>query len=413
MIRFSANRIWQNWQNVDANLSAKEETLHKGFREYPPAFPECLPTKEDLAKMQAWSDNLKSQNIETLIICGIGGSALGAKAITSLVDPFTPKLFFWEGPHPQLLQYLGRLAEQRKTALLFISKSGTTLETRTNYALYRQFFPSAPLYYVTSEPEKIEDLVVTKEHVFLIPKPLGGRYSVISPVGLLPAYFLGVDVDSLVAGFKAGLEAWDISIPLAQNGAKIVANEYYELFQANFTGAVFWIYAHDLKGWGAWLIQLWAESLGKKTEVHATPILNLGPEDQHSVLQYYMQGPNHFIHTFIHTNSYGRHDTVVPAEYAVESANQSLWKVLHSQMQSIEIALTEQNRPVAEFVLPELTIYQLGKWFAFWMYVVTYLGYLWELNPFDQPGVESGKIYCKKLLSGVSLKLPTTELLEF
>lgn len=413
MISFSTNHVWRNWQSANVHFSHLEEAFHRGYKCFPPAFVNHVPTEEDLAKMLSWSDNLKSRGIEVLVVCGIGGSSLGAKAIYSMVDPFSERLFFWEGSHPQLLRQVGRLAERRKTALLFVSKSGTTLETRTNFALFRQFFPSLPVYFVTSEREKIKDLVTTEENVFILPQPLGGRYSVISPVGLLPAYFIGADVDSLVQGFRYGVEAWDIAIPIPQNPAKQVANQYYELFRANFTGAVFWVYARELQGWGSWLIQLWGESLGKKSEIHATPILNFGPEDQHSVLQYYMQGPNQYLHTFIHTDSYGSHDTVVPQDAQVESANLPLWKVLHSQMQSIELALTEENRPVCEFVLPELSMYQLGKWFAFWMYVVTYLGYLWDVNPFDQPGVEQGKQYCKKLLLGSQTSLPNTEILEF
>ncbi len=410
-IEFSTNRIWKNWQPSRAHQSI-EDKLHAGYKKFPPAFTEHISTDQEMAAMQQWSDKLKSSGVEILVVCGMGGSSLGAKAIQSLLDPHSDQIFFWEGPHPQVLRHIGRVAENRKTALLVVSKSGNTLETRTNLALFRQFFPGVREYFITSEPDKIKDLGATKENTFLIPKPLGGRFSVMSPVGIMPGYFMGADMESLMRGFREGIEAWDIAIPVANNAAKIVAQQYFELFRAGYQGAIFWVYANDLMGWGRWLIQLWGESLGKKVEVQAVPLLNQGPEDQHSVLQYFMEGPNQFVHTFVHAGSYGTHDTVVPGDFPAESANHSLWEVLNAQMRSIELALGEENRPVSDFIVPEMDMYNLGKWFAFWMYIISYMGYLYDINPFDQPGVEKGKIYCKKLLTGIAVEPPTTKVLE-
>lgn len=398
-IQFSTNAVWQNWQGSISDAKA-EEKMHAGWKAYPPAFVSHYAKADDL---QAYFDvisKLKADGVESLVIMGIGGSSLGSIALQHFFDRYSKKLYFWEGPHPQTMRHIGKMAETKKTAVLWISKSGSTLETRTSLALFRQFFPGVPEYFVTSEPKKIADLKPKPENIFHIPEPLGGRFSIVSPVGILPAMFLGFDIVSFLSGFEEGVEAWDISNPVSGNTAKKTAMQYKEILTAGFSGVVFWVYSQELQGWGKWLVQLWGESLGKKPEVAAFPIMAAGPEDQHSLLQYFMEGPNTFIHNFVHVNSYGSHDTVVPDSVKTEAVNHSLFEVLNAQMRSIELALDEVKRPVSEYILPDLSASILGRWMCFWMYVVSYVGYLYEVNPFDQPGVEAGKIYCKKLLTG-------------
>lgn len=410
-IDFSTNRIWKNWQSSNFN-QINEERFHAGYKKYPPAFVMDSANAEHLSAYKQAVEKMKQDHIEILIVIGIGGSSLGGKAIKAMHNPYDTSVFFWEGTHPQDFYHLGKTSEKSKTGVLWVSKSGSTLETRTNLALYRQFFPGTPEYFVTSSPEKIQDLKPAQENIFLIPENLGGRFSMFSPVGLIPGYFMGADIDSFVASFQSGIQSWDISIPMENNAAKQLASQYFSLLQNRFLGVVFWVYSAEMIGWGDWLIQLWGESLGKRAEIAALPLLARGPEDQHSMLQYFLEASNSYVHTFVHVDSYGAHDTVVPQEFPGEFGNHSLWEILNAQQKSIGLAFSETLRPVGEFMLPDATFTNTGRWFAFWMYVVSYIGYLYEINPFDQPAVEKGKIYCKKLLSGKDVEPAVSKVLE-
>lgn len=389
-IIFSTNRPWQNWQ-TDTGITEADEKLHSSVKEYGMPFAEKQLTSEEFARLSEWALNLKATGVETLIVAGIGGSTLGARAIRSVFSRYSDSVIFWEGPHPQKLMRIGKIAENEKTALLFISKSGTTLESRTNLAIFRQFFPEVPEYFITESPENIADLSPVKENIFSFPAAIDGRYSVISAAGILPGLFMGADMDGFLNGYREGHSAWDVSVPYDENGAKIAALQYYNLIRAGFDSFTFWTYARDLRAWSDWLIQLWAESLGKEGRVRALPVATKGPEDQHSLLQYFTDGPNHTAHTFFHTESYGVHDTVVPDDIPVASAGSSLWQVLQNQMKSTERQLSENKRPVSEFMLPALDMTQLGKLMTFWMYTVTYTGFLLDINPYTQPGIEKGK----------------------
>ena len=411
-IDFFSNRIWKNWQNT-GNTARYEELFHSGYKMYPPSFVKDSSKVADLGPYKAVAEQMKNDGIEILAVVGIGGSSLGGKAIHNLFNAYSDRIFFWEGPHPSAFYHMGKTAESRKVGLLWISKSGSTLETRTNLALFRQFFPGTPEYFVTSNPEKIADLNPPADKIFVFPEDLGGRFSMVSPVGIIPGFFLGADMEGFVQSFQSGIEQWDVSIPTENNAAKQIASQYFSLLENRFEGVVFWVYAAEMMGWGRWLVQLWGESLGKRSNISALPYLAQGPEDQHSMLQFFLEASNSYMHTFVHVGGYGVHDTVVPQEFPGEFGNHTLWEILQAQQKSIGLALSENLRPVSEFTLPGLEMQNMGRWFALWMYVVTYLGYLYEINPFDQPAVEKGKIYCKKLLAGSDVEPAVSKVLEF
>jgi glucose-6-phosphate isomerase len=398
-VQFSANKYWMNWQSL-GRAHELDMLMHAGSKKWPASFSTDYMKASELAPFEKWASELRQLDAQSLIVIGIGGSSLGGIALKALIDPHSDKLIFWEGPHPSKLQKIAQIAEHKQTAVLFISKSGTTLETRANLSLFRQYFPGIPEYFVTSEPAEIKDLGANSKNTFLIPKNLGGRFSIVSPVGVMPALFVDYNVKAFLTGFDEANAEWEISIPVTENVAKQTAIHFYNLFAARFTGVAFWVYAADLVEWGRWLVQLWAESLGKKPHIAALPLILQGPEDQHSQLQYFMEASNRHLHCFVHTQSYGSRDSLMTEEVRGDFMNKSQSQVLNAQMRSIEAALSANERPVAEYLLSDLSEVEMARWFCFWMHVVTYLGYLWEINPFDQPGVEAGKIICKKLLRG-------------
>lgn len=404
-IEYFNNDIWQ--RSLDGNFNEQiDEIFSRGNKKWPAIFAKEFCEEEELKKLKDVALSMREQGINTLIIIGMGGSARGSKAIRSFFGISDFELFFWEGSHPQILSRISQLVEERHVGILWISKSGSTLESRTNLALFRGLFQKVPEYFITSHPEKIADLQPKQENIFLIPKALSGRYSVVSPVGLLPGFFVGADMFTFMEGFHSGLSKWDVSFPFTGNSAKQIAWQYYQLLRNNYHGVVFWIYSNELLPWGDWLMQLWSESLGKMTGTHALPILARGPEDQHSLLQFFLDGPNNFLHTFFHTSGYGMLDTSIISENADDLKDHSQWDILSTQLQSVAGALSRKARPVSMFELPGLysgtniQMQILGEWMSFWMFVITYIGYLYEVDPFSQPAVELGKTLTQKYLSG-------------
>lgn len=401
-VQFSANSRWSRSHSSDT-IAWAEDKIHEGHQKFPPAFAEKTFDKTLLEQAEKWARNLHAQEVHDLIVIGMGGSSLGAKALESVIQhAFIGKekyqLHFWEGTHPTAIAEILHKLEQRRVAGLFVSKSGTTLESRSMLALFRQFFPESPVTFVTSYPDKVQDLNPDPAGVFLIPGNLGGRYSVISPVGILPAAFLKGNIHALVGSFYQTLEKLDVEIPFVENPAKQTALAYYRLFTSGFHTNVLWSYAREYRPMVDWLVQLWAESLGKNETIRALPVAAHGPEDQHSLLQYYMAGANEYVHTFFHVGTYGSYSIPIPSDFPVLSAGKSLWRILQSQMKSIEMALDKEGRPILEILSQEPEIKTTGAMMAFWMRVVAFMGGLYGINPYDQPGVEAGKVYCKEIL---------------
>ena len=405
-IQFSRNDIWT--ASIKNSSSWAEEKFKVGWQKWEPSFISDFLTKEDLKGLLEWAKEIKLKSVKYLIVIGMGGSSIGAKAIHEFGFFDKEKLLFWEGSHPWVLKKYSKILENQGSALLWISKSGTTLESRVNLALVREFFPNALEYFITSNPDKIKDINPSTKNIFQIPKNLGGRFSVISPAGIMPLLFLDAPMDEFLNGFRSAVEDYHISIQYEENIAKKTAYEFYTLLSTGYQGVIFWIYAHELLGWGDWIVQLWGESLGKNPNVKALPYSVRGPEDQHSLLQFFQEGPDQYIHIFCHTKSYAPFNTRISNDHSGVFAGHTLWEILNAQMQGIELSFTQAKRPLAEYIFsniykdkdnkisPDLSL--MGKWMSYWMYVVSYLCYLYEVNPFDQPGVEKGKAYCKDIL---------------
>ncbi len=409
-IEFSKNQFWKS--NIDQpDFQTIEKELEDGWHTWEPSFVKDYTKKKEFKRMEKWAREIQQQGVKHLIVIGIGGSSLGAKALQKYSLNGSDKLVFLEGPHPQILKQYSKILKEKDIAILWVSKSGSTLESLTNLSIVREFFKNIPEYFITSNPEKLNKLCNDPERIFMIPKDLGGRFSVVSSVGIMPGLFAGLPMNDFLRGFQNANDSFHISIPIFENHAKIMALELYSMLQSGYHGIVFWIYSCDLRAWGDWVVQLWGESLGKKTNIQALPYVARGPEDQHSLLQYFMAGPNKYIHIFTHTKSYDPINIKLPNTLEAHiAAGHSLYEILQAQMSSIESALSEEKRPVSQYMFPllykelekgwEADMWLMGKWMGYWMYIVTYLGYLFKVNPFDQPAVEKGKIYCKEMLDG-------------
>jgi glucose-6-phosphate isomerase len=258
---------------------------------------------------------------------------------------------------------------------------------------------------VTTSAEK-GDLwkIAQKNHfeVFAIPDAVGGRFSVLSAVGLLPSAFSGVNITELILGASSIAPLCEDTAP-AKNPAYLSALvQYLLLTTRNKPIQVFFPYSSLLRSLGLWYAQLWAESLGKKRDRNGadvfagqTPVVAVGTVDQHSQVQLYNEGPNDKSITFLEVEKYGS-DVTIPRDYVsfpstAYLGGRSLDKLIRAEKQATEYALVKHSRPNATFVMPELNARTLGQLFYLFEYQTAVAGELMNINAFDQPGVEDGK----------------------
>lgn len=350
---------------------------------------------------------------ETLVVVGIGGSSLGPKVLCSRPGS---SVKFLEGVDPETLS--GRLAEVSwaRASLNIVSKSGGTLETLTNAALaLEKLKRAAPDRWrrrvvVTASPGegRLQQWALEEGIPVLdIPAGVGGRYSVLTPVGLLPAAFDGMDPAALVAGARSGAD----KALLLQGAANPALTLAFVLFSLYSQGK----FEVDLLGYGQrchllarWLQQLWGESLGRRLgegpaapRVGPSPLACLGSEDQHSLLQLFVDGPPHRWVLLLTADSAGpalspgaRAFAGLPERTLNAGAVQrALWK-------GTERALVEARVPTARYHLGSPDAAALGEAFLVFMAATLYAAALFEVDPFGQPGVEAGKRFTRAFLDG-------------
>ncbi len=410
----------ENGLEVAAELKAREAELarfHRGLleRSRDPAamlgwihLPEATESARAILRYReanAWA--------REVVVLGIGGSALGAKALTQALSPEEPpaRLHFVDHTDPVPLARLLRRLDPAATLVLAISKSGGTAETLAALLLFRRWLEAAlgadwrKHLAVVTDPEKgplrayasAEGLVA-----FPVPPDVGGRFSVFSPVGLLPLAFAGVRIEELLMGARrANANALSEA---ARSAALFFLLERYRAKRVH----VLMPYGKRLEKVADWFVQLHAESLGKAKDrrgsrVHTgpTPLAALGPTDQHSLLQLLREGPNDKLVVVVRAKDPGE-DLELPEVPGLEAAGYLFGKTL-AQLQEAEargtvLALAEAGRPVLGLTLPAVDEAALGDLLQFFMWQTAFLGELYGINAFDQPGVELAKTYTYALM---------------
>lgn len=346
------------------------------------------------------------RNFENFIILGIGGSALGPRSILEAMSPFhnlknTPRVFIYDNVDPLTLSSILELISP-STVVNVITKSGSTAETVASFMvlwdkLIEKTLRPEDHIIVTTDPNKGNMRRIVKDYGLMslpIPDGVVGRYSVLSPVGLLLAEAIGVNSDDLLKG------ASDIytrcAVPdIWQNPAYLFAAGLFLMEQKkgrNIT--VMMPYADGLKPFSEWFCQLWAESLGKEGK-GLTPYPSLGATDQHSQLQLWMEGPEDKVVVFISIEDH-RCDIQIPTLFSdIEGINylsgHTLGELIKIEQEASEIALSKNGKPSITIRLPKLDAYHLGQLFQFFEITTAVTGFLYNINPFNQPGVEEGK----------------------
>lgn len=339
---------------------------------------------------------------KTLVVVGIGGSDLGGRVIQEALGSLNAPmkvLFHGDSTDPVQLQRLLDSLDLSSTVFNIISKSGETIETISQYVFFKAKYQeqaqdqnqdwSKHFVFTTDVQKGIlrQEADTYGVKTLPIPDSVGGRFSVLTPVGLFPAAAMGVNLQELLTG---ALEfAQDTT---ARQLAQTLAVTQWQLWQKGTKVTVLMPYAVQLQEFGRWFRQLWAESLGKEGK-GILPIKAFGPADQHSQLQFYNEGE--MLQSFIFIRLEKRaQDFTLPhtdIEQVKYLSGHSFGEIINIEQESTALSLYKHGRASATLSVTELNAYSLGQLFLCFELAVVYLAELLHINAFDQPGVEESK----------------------
>lgn len=341
----------------------------------------------------------------TIAVVGIGGSSLGIKAIDRLLRSSTPhakKIVYFENSDPISIAYEASRIEFAKTLFVVISKSGGTVETLSIFKYLISKFNidlqnSAQIVVVSDDGSILSQFA---DHYglkrFLIPANVGGRFSVLSAVGVIPLVLAGFHVEGVLEGaqhfadnFWARKEEH-----LLQKAAFYVSNAKVSPINVLFS------YSDTFEEFGKWVVQIWGESLGKRNtrgeRVGLTPISLIGSVDQHSFLQLIIEGPLNKTVTFMHIE-HSRDELMIPEltlpflEKSDFVNGESFNTLINAQCQATMQSVLQSGVSVDEITWECIDELSVGKMIMYYELLTSAAGALFEINTYDQPGVEHGK----------------------
>ncbi|MDR3332551.1 MAG: glucose-6-phosphate isomerase [Synergistaceae bacterium] len=388
----------------------------------------------DVSSVIDTADWLKSY--DAIIHVGIGGSALGNLMLHQALLPLYyneqpasgrgPRFYLADNPDPEKTRAIWDRVSGSRVALIGVSKSGATAETMSQFLWLRSQMSALSGGSVDKDVLVITD---PKGGVFRafadatgcrsleIPPSVGGRYSVLSPCGLVTAAALGADARGLLAGAAAMRKLLTEKSAPRENPALYLAavHRFHETHGRPM--AVLMPYSNRLETFAEWFAQLWGESVGKDG-LGTTPVRALGAIDQHSQVQLYTAGPDDKLYTIINTN--GRAvDIELPAvkDESLSSlsylSGQRMGTMLGYEARSTAAALVKAGRPVVWVELDRIDARTIGSLVFFYEYVTAVTGRLMGINPFDQPGVEQGKRYTYGMMGRDAYKNDASEAEEY
>jgi len=398
------NLIPIDWEKAQKRADAVHAELVKerssgkiGFWELPDASINSLVSEANKAK----------KKFDTLIVFGIGGSSVGLRALLrALPKKNGMNVFVVESPEPDPFLDLLKQCDLKKTLFNVISKSGKTTETVALWlvtkALLKKKLGKRWKEHVifTTDPESgwLREWATEEGLPILsVPPNVGGRFSVLSPVGLFPALCAGLDVKGLLKGASLGRDR-ALAGGLEENRVYRWAVLQDAATRQGQNISVLFPYSQMLDVFGEWFAQLWAESLGKKG-MGQTPMIVMGPMAQHSILQLLQEGPKDKIITFLRVEQF-RTKAVVPTVVGEARflSKKGLAEILNVEQAATASALAEGMRPNITISLPRLSAEVMGELLMISEILIVFLGHWMGINPYDQPGVERSKQITRALL---------------
>jgi len=378
--------------------------------------------KKTVQQVKELAGELKGR-CENLVVLGIGGSALGNIALQTALNPYMhnlddaqrpgPRLFVFDNIDPaQFGSFLNWVSDKLDSTIFnVISKSGQTAETASQFLIIRQLLtdklgPEGLQSHVVATTDARQGTlrtIATEQGLrsLEVPDGVGGRFSVLSTVGLFSAAMCGIDIDRLLAGAR-DMDARVSSEDFYKNPAAINAAINWHFYNHGKKISVMMPYSYHLKDLADWYRQLWAESLGKakdlagnKVHIGPTPVKALGATDQHSQVQLYREGPNDKLFTFLQVNNFGAKLAAGPApDCAAELgflAGADLGALLNSEKKATEYALLANSRPCLTIIFDSVNAYTVGAFIYLYEVTTSFAGALFGINTYDQPAVELGK----------------------
>lgn len=406
----------QRFPNVLAEVRSRRRDGDYGFYD-------LGEQTETVAGIKRFAEGV-GQAYDHVLVLGIGGSALGTKALVNALRPaawnelddeareFFPRITVLENVDPTSIAAALRRIDPRRVFVNVISKSGGTSETLAQYLVVRAWLDQAlgsdaavRHLAFTTDPSKgpLREMAEREGIATLaVPPNIGGRYSVLTPVGLLPAALVGIDIAGLIRGAARALARAE-SESLLENPAALHASLLWAA-DAWLSARIHVVmpYSDRLREFAAWTAQLWAESLGKRLDrrgevVHAgpTPVASLGATDQHSQVQLFMEGPFDKVVTFVRVEHPGE-DVVIPSrpglpEEMAYLSGHTMGELLLAEQEATSAALARMGRMNLTVSLPALSAETMGELIMFYQVATGFAGAWYGVNPFDQPGVELGK----------------------
>ncbi len=403
-----------------AGLDAHQQAALRGLREARESqrlgffdLPEY-----DFEPIITWAEE-KRRGVEDVVVVGIGGSSLGARAILATEAPRErrPNVHFTENVDPITFQRLLNKLDFTRTLVVVITKSGTTIETMSKFAVLwtklreRLGDGAGERVVAITDPEKGGLRALVDRYGFddfSVPPNVGGRFSVLTPVGFIPLAFAGYPIGELLQGAAAVRDA-GFSPDLETNPIAQAAADNFLLMERGYSQTVMMAYSDALYPLVDWFCQLWGESLGKamnrrgeRVEVGLTPVKALGVVDQHSQLQLYAEGPRDKHIVFVEVDSFPN-DVAIPKvdgfpDSLSHLAEKNLSDLMEAELIGTRRALQAAGRPTSRMRLDSINPRSVGAFIMAWEMITAWMGELLDIDAFDQPGVELGKKIAHGLL---------------
>ncbi len=437
------------WKNVDISVIGNEHGIEvkKEFEQYKTKISNIITDlyknkdvpgkwlkwlnlgyKEDLVKeINEYAQSVKGK-FDNVLVLGIGGSALGGICVTeALLKPYWnilnkeqrdgfPRIFFLDNIDPDQINGLLEVLDLKKTLVTVITKSGTTAETMSAFMILEEKMEKLlgssskdNIVTVTDETKGILREITNEKGYksFIVPDDVGGRFSVFSAVGLLPFAIVGIDIAEMLKGVRnidKEFQNTDIEKNIAAQNALI----HYLMDKKGKNLSVMMPYSSRLKFVSDWYVQIWAESLGKETDLNGnkvnigpTPLKALGATDQHSQVQLYNEGPNDKVINFIRVDNF---DAELPIPKVLQGTGveylggKTVNELMNAEAEATKVTLNDYKKPNVTITLPKVNSYYMGQLLYMLEVQTAVAGALYNINTFDQPGVEQAKNYTYALM---------------
>ena len=395
------------------------------------SYIEHAPSKDE-RWLELWDGSLRTEHVESvriltkklkpscknLIVIGIGGSSLGVKAIQqallgsswNLLDSSKrngPRLFVLDNIDPSTVESTYGLVKSddpdlQHTVVCVISKTGETVEVTTNLMVALRELSGATFVAITGESGTLREFAeLNGWDTLSVPEGVGGRFSVLSPVGLFPASMCGVHIEEILDGAKTMSKSClkEGDNPAAQLSSFLISHA-----TEGRTNQIMMPYDDGCVGLAHWWVQLWAESLGKvnakNNRVGPTPLVALGATDQHSMLQLWREGPTDKVIGFVGVEQgldidLGDQPLAQPVAWLCKK---TMREVLKAEQEATTEAVSDANQATWTITLPKVDACSIGQFFALWEITTAIAGRMLGVNTYNQPGVELGKILLVKKL---------------